>query len=181
MLDADVNFQVARDFTERIKEQALGEDVLNAVQPGQQLVKIVYDELVGLLGGEHVGLNPGTGSPYVILVAGLQGAGKTTFVAKLAQHLKGASKSAPFSLLPMFYRPAAVDQLKTLAATMSIPVHSIEEDGVVVRDAVRVAREALAEARRTGRDTVIVDTAGRLHVDDEMMDEVAKHQSCCQA
>ena len=173
LLDADVNFQVARDFTERVKEQALGEEVLNAVQPGQQLVKIVYDELVGLLGGEQADLNPGKRVPRVILVAGLQGSGKTTFVSKLALKLKSEGHT-PLLGAADVYRPAAVDQLKTLAASVSVPVFSIVEDGTPVKDAVRVARESIAEARRTGRDTVIIDTAGRLHVDEEMMAEVSE-------
>jgi signal recognition particle subunit SRP54 len=173
LLDADVNFDVARDFTERVKEKALGEDVLSAVQPGQQLVKIVYDEVVQLLGGEHVELKPGSQVPHVILVAGLQGSGKTTFVAKLAKHLKSSGRS-PLLAAADVYRPAAVDQLKSLAEGISIPVYAVVEDGVVVQDAVRVARESIREARKTGRDTVIVDTAGRLHVDDEMMDEAAE-------
>ncbi len=173
LLDADVNFQVARDFTERVKEKALGEEVLSSLQPGQQLVKIVYDELVGLLGGEQVDLNDGKRVPRVILVAGLQGSGKTTFVSKLALKLKSDGHS-PLLAAADVYRPAAVDQLKTLAASIPTPVFSIEENGVPVRDAVRVARESIAEARRNGRDTVIIDTAGRLHVDEEMMAEVAE-------
>lgn len=173
LLDADVNFQVARDFTERVKEQALGEDVLTSIQPGQQLVKIVYDELVGLLGGEQVDLNQGKRVPRVILVAGLQGSGKTTFVSKLALKLKSSGHS-PMLAAADVYRPAAVDQLKTLAASISVPVFSIEENGTPVKDAVRVARESIAEGRRTGRDTVIIDTAGRLHVDEQMMAEVSE-------
>jgi signal recognition particle subunit SRP54 len=176
LLDADVNFQVARDFTERVKEQALGDRVLTTVQPGQQLVKVVYDELVELLGGEQVGLEPAKRLPHVILVAGLQGSGKTTFVAKLANHLKESGRS-PLLAAADVYRPAAVDQLKTLAAGISIPVHSVVENGTVVQDAVRVAEEAVREARKTGRDTVIVDTAGRMHIDDDMMDEVANIKS----
>jgi signal recognition particle subunit SRP54 len=145
---------------------------LNAVQPGQQLVKVVYDELVELLGGEQVALKPVTKIPHVILVAGLQGSGKTTFVTKLANHLKAQGK-APLLAAADVYRPAAVDQLKTMAASISIPVYSIEENGAVVQDAVRVADEAISEARRTARDTVIVDTAGRMHIDEQMMEEVA--------
>lgn len=176
LLDADVNFQVAKDFTDRVKDAAVGQDVLNAVQPGQMLVKIVYDELVQLLGGEHSALNPAKRSPHVILVAGLQGSGKTTFVAKLARHLQAQNKS-PLLAAADVYRPAAVEQLKSLASTLAIPVYAIEKDGEVVRDAVRVAREAVVEARKSGRDTVIVDTAGRLHVDDAMMDEIANIKS----
>jgi len=173
LLDADVNFQVARDFTDRVKEQALGEAVLSAVQPGQQLVKIVYDELQQLLGGEQVDLNPGKRTPRVILVAGLQGSGKTTFVSKLALKLKSEGHS-PLLAAADVYRPAAVDQLKSLASTIPVPVYSVLENGAPVKDAVRVAREAIAEARKGGRDTVIIDTAGRLHVDEQMMAEVAE-------
>ncbi len=171
LLDADVNYGVAREFTDRVKEQAVGEKVLNAVSPGQQLVKVVYDELVYFLGGENVGINLQKTPPTVILVAGLQGSGKTTFCGKLAYHLKSKGM-APLVAAADVYRPAAVDQLKTLAASVKVPVYSIEEDGAVVQDAVRVAREAVAEARRLGRDVVIIDTAGRLHVDERMMQEV---------
>lgn len=172
LLEADVNFQVARDFTDRVKEAALGGEVLNAVQPGQQLVKIVYDELVDFLGETRVDLNRSQTPPTVILVAGLQGSGKTTFCAKLAAHLKREGRSVMIAAADV-YRPAAVDQLKVLASSVEIPVHSIVEDGAVVQDAVRVAREAVTEARKNARDTLIIDTAGRLHVDEKMMSEVA--------
>jgi len=171
LLDADVNYDVARDFTNRVKEKALGEKVLTSVSPGQQLVKIVYDELVYFLGGENVGIKLAKSPPTIILIAGLQGSGKTTFVGKLANYLKGQGR-APLVAAADVYRPAAVDQLKTLAASIKVPVYSIEEDGQVVKDAVRVAREAVANARRMARDVVIIDTAGRLHVDEEMMREV---------
>lgn len=172
LLDADVNYQVARDFTDRVKEKALGEDVLNSVSPGQQLVKLVYDELVHLLGDEQEDIRRAQNPPTVILVAGLQGSGKTTFCGKLARHLKSEG-SAPLLAAADVYRPAAVDQLKTLARSIRVPVYALEEDGRPVQDAVRVAREAVAEARRTARDVVIIDTAGRLHVDERMMQEVA--------
>jgi signal recognition particle subunit SRP54 len=171
LLDADVNYQVAREFTERIKEQALGEDVLSSVSPGQQLVKIVYDELVGLLGETNVGLDSAPKPPTVLLVAGLQGSGKTTFCGKLALHLKGQGR-VPMIAAADVYRPAAVDQLEKIASTIDVPVYSVRDDGRVVQDAVRVAREALQEARRMARDVLIVDTAGRLHVDESMMREV---------
>ena len=171
LLDADVNYQVAREFTDKVKDQVLGSKVLNAVSPGQQLVKIVYDELVDLLGSVQVDIKTSPKPPTVVLVAGLQGSGKTTFCGKLAAYYKSKG-FAPMLAAADVYRPAAVDQLKTLAASIDVPVHAIVEDGVVVRDAVRVAREALAEARRTARDLLIIDTAGRLHVDEEMMREV---------
>src|SRR5690625_4882059 len=172
LLDADVNYQVARDFTERIKEKALGEKVLTSVSPGQQLVKLVYDELVHFMGGDHVGITVAQKPPTVILVAGLQGSGKTTFCGKLAAYFKRQGRS-PILAAADVYRPAAVDQLKKLASTIKVPVYAIEEDGAPVQDAVRVAREAVSEARRTARDILIIDTAGRLHVDERMMTEVA--------
>ena len=171
LLDADVNYQVARDFTDRVKEQALGDKVLTSVAPGQQLVKIVYDELVYFLGEENVPIELSAKPPTVILVAGLQGSGKTTFCAKLAQYFKGQGRS-PMLAAADVYRPAAVDQLRTLAKQVGVPVHAVEEDGQVVQDAVRVAREAVAEARKKARDILIVDTAGRLHIDERMMQEV---------
>ncbi len=172
LLDADVNYQVARDFTERVKEKALGAAVLSSVAPGQQLVKIVYDELVYFLGETNVDLATAPRPPTVILVAGLQGSGKTTFCGKLAHYFKSKGR-APMIAAADVYRPAAVDQLKTLAASINVPVFSLaDDDGNVIQDAVRVAREALAEARREARDLLIIDTAGRLHVDDRMMAEV---------
>ncbi len=172
LLDADVNYDVARDFTNRVKEKALEEKVLTAVSPGQLFVKLIYDELVFLLGDVHVELNKAKRPPTVILVAGLQGSGKTTFVGKLARFLKSKGRT-PLLAAADVYRPAAVDQLKSLAAQIGAPVFTLAgADGLPLKDAVRVAREAVAEARRTGRDTVIIDTAGRLHVDEAMMDEV---------
>ena len=173
LLDADVNYQVAREFTDRVKEQALGEDVLNSVSPGQQLVKLVYDELVHLLGDVQVDIARAQNPPTVILIAGLQGSGKTTFCGKLARYLKSEG-SAPLLAAADVYRPAAVDQLKTLARSINVPVYALEEDGKPIQDAVRVAKEAVTEARRTARDVVIIDTAGRLHVDEKMMQEVAE-------
>ncbi len=177
LLDADVNFQVARDFTARVKEEALGGDVLNSVTPGDQLTKIVYDELVYFLGGEHEGIELAPNPPTVILVAGLQGSGKTTFCAKLARHFRKKGR-APLLAAADVYRPAAVDQLKKLASEIGVPVYSIlDENGVPEKDAVRVADEAVTEARQTARDVVIVDTAGRLHVDERMMQEVSDIKS----
>ncbi|MBT6582188.1 MAG: signal recognition particle protein [Bacteroidetes Order II. Incertae sedis bacterium] len=176
LLDADVNYQVARDFTDRIKEKALGSEVLNAVSPGQQIVKIVYDELVYFLGGEQEDINFSTQPPTVILIAGLQGSGKTTFTGKLAHHFKSLGR-APMLAAADVYRPAAVDQLKTLAESVGVPVYSIEEDGQIVQDPVRIAREAVKAARQQARDILIIDTAGRLHVDEKMMKEVSDIKS----
>ena len=173
LLEADVNYQVARDFTEKVKNEVLGEKVLQSVAPGQQLVKIVYDELVELLGAEYVDITYAQHPPTVILVAGLQGSGKTTFCGKLAAYLKGKGRS-PMIAAADVYRPAAVDQLKTLAAQVGVPVYSVEENGVIVQDAVRVAREAVSAARRAARDVLIIDTAGRLHIDERMMAEVTE-------
>ncbi|MGB3545123.1 signal recognition particle protein [Rubrivirga sp.] len=172
LLDADVNYGVAKSFTNKVREAVTDDKVLQAVNPGQQFVKAIYDELVYLLGDVHVDLNKAKKPPTVILVAGLQGAGKTTFVGKLALHLKSKGQS-PMVAAADVYRPAAVDQLETLAGQVGVPVFAIRgDDGVPLKDAVEVARQAVAEARRMGRDTIIIDTAGRLHVDEAMMDEV---------
>jgi signal recognition particle subunit SRP54 len=171
LLDADVNYQVAKTFTDNVKDKVVGSKVLASVAPGQQLVKSVYDELVHFLGSEQVDVQMDTRPPSVILVAGLQGSGKTTFCAKLAAFFK-AKGLAPMLAAADVYRPAAVDQLKTLAADIDVPVYSVVEDGQVVQDAVRVAREAVSEARKQARNLLIIDTAGRLHIDDAMMAEV---------
>ena len=172
LLDADVNYQVAKEFTERIREKALGDEVVNSVSPGQQMVKIVYDELVHFLGDEHVAVELAPSPPTVILVAGLQGSGKTTFCGKLAQHFKSKGRT-PMLAAADVYRPAAVAQLSMLAEQVGVPVFSIMDGDEPVGDAVRVARESVAAARKLGRDVLIVDTAGRLAVDDEMMREVS--------
>ncbi len=172
LLDADVNYEVARAFTDKVKDRALGEGVLTAVAPGQQFVKLIYDELVFLLGDVQVELNKSKRLPNVILIAGLQGSGKTTFVGKLARLLKSKGKN-PLLAAADVYRPAAVDQLESLAKQVGVPVFSLrDESGTPGKDAVRVAREAVAHARKLGRDPVIIDTAGRLHVDEAMMNEV---------
>ncbi|MAO66575.1 MAG: signal recognition particle protein [Balneola sp.] len=169
LLDADVNYEVARQFTDDIKEQVLGSDVLTSVNPGQQFTKIVHDKLVETFGGERVDIAQAQTPPTVILIAGLQGSGKTTFVGKLARHLKQEHKRNPLLAAADVYRPAAVDQLKTLASQIDVPVYSIEQ-----KDAVRVAKEAVSMAKSLALDTVIIDTAGRLHVDEDMMNEVAE-------
>lgn len=167
LLDADVNYEVAREFTRKIKAEADGSGVLTSVSPGQQFTKIVYDELVFTLGGKKEEIRFASTPPTVILIAGLQGSGKTTFAAKLAKYLK-EKKHVPMLAAADVYRPAAIDQLKTLASQINVPVFSLEE-----KNALKVAKEALSEARKQACDVLIVDTAGRLHVDTEMMDEVA--------
>ncbi len=169
LLDADVNYEVARQFTEDVKEQVLGSDVLTSVNPGQQFTKIVHDKLVETFGGEKADIALAQTPPTVILIAGLQGSGKTTFTGKLARHLKQEHKRNPLLAAADVYRPAAVDQLKTLASQIDVPVYSIEQ-----KDAVRVAKEAVSMAKSLALDTVIIDTAGRLHVDEDMMNEVAE-------
>ncbi|MEX0593537.1 MAG: signal recognition particle protein [Balneolaceae bacterium] len=168
LLDADVHFDVAKEITESIQEKALGQDVLTSVNPGQQFTKIVNDHLVQLLGGETVGLAVAHTPPTVILIAGLQGSGKTTFSGKLARYLKTENNRNPLLAAADVYRPAAIDQLKTLGEQIGVPVYSIEQ-----KDAVRVAKEAVSMAKSLALDTVIIDTAGRMHVDEEMMKEVA--------
>lgn len=169
LLDADVNLAVARQFTKDIQERVLGADVLKSVQPGQLFTKIVYDELVHVLGEEKVDLNVSPKPPTIILIAGLQGSGKTTFAGKLARYLKKENNRNPILAAADVYRPAAINQLKTLAEEISVPVYSIDQ-----KDPVRVAREAVAMAKALALDTVIIDTAGRMHVDEAMMDEVAQ-------
>lgn len=169
LLDADVNLEVTRTFTEKVREKALGGEVLTSVNPGQQFTKIVYDELVEILGGERIDLAVAQTPPTVILIAGLQGSGKTTFTGKLARYLKNENRRSPLLAAADVYRPAAIDQLKTLASQIDVPVYSIDQ-----KDPVRVAREAVSMAKSLALDTVIIDTAGRLHVDEEMMQEVAE-------
>ena len=172
LLQADVSYGVARNFTSRIQDQALGTKVMRSVAPGQLLVKIVCDELVELLGGKASPLVLGASVPSVVLVAGLQGSGKTTFCVKLAKHLQGKGHT-PLLAAADVYRPAAIEQLRLLAQDIEVPVHAVLDDaGHAVQDAPGVASGAVKLARRTARDVVIVDTAGRLHVDREMMREV---------
>lgn len=168
LLDADVNFDVAKEITDSIQETALGEDVLTSVNPGQQFTKIVHDHLVQLLGGQTEGISVAQNPPTVILIAGLQGSGKTTFSGKLARYLKTENNRNPLLAAADVYRPAAVDQLKTLGSQIGVPVYSIEQ-----KDAVRAAKEAVSMAKSLALDTVIIDTAGRMHVDQEMMKEVS--------
>ena len=167
LLDADVNYKVAKQFTDTVKQKAMGMNVLTAVKPGQLMVKIVHDELATLMGGESVGLNL-TGKPSIILMSGLQGSGKTTFSGKLANRLKQSAGKKPMLVACDVYRPAAIEQLKVVGAQIGLPVYT--EEGS--KDVVEIARHAIQEAKAKGHDVVIVDTAGRLAVDEEMMDEI---------
>lgn len=168
LLDADVNYKIAKTFTDSVKEKALGQNVLNAVKPSQMMVKIVHDELAGLMGGEKADINL-KGNPCVILVAGLQGSGKTTFCAKLASMLKSKNGKNPMMVAGDVYRPAAIEQLKVLGEQISVPVYT--EEGNL--DPVKIAKRAVREAKNSGIDLLIIDTAGRLAIDQQMMDEIA--------
>ena len=168
LLDADVNYKVAKTFTDTVKQKALGMNVLTAVKPGQLMVKIVHDELAELMGGETVGLQLDS-RPSIILMSGLQGSGKTTFSGKLANMLKKKQHKNPLLVACDVYRPAAIEQLKVVAASVEVPVYS-EEGNMNV---VEIANNAIREAKAKGNDVVIIDTAGRLAVDEEMMNEIA--------
>ena len=167
LVDADVNFKIAKEFTDRVKEKALGEKVLTAISPGQLMVKIVKDELAELMGGSESQFNA-TGNPAVILIAGLQGSGKTTFSGKLANYLKGKGKS-PLLVAGDVYRPAAVDQLQVLGGQINVDVYAEPEN----KNPVAIAQAAIKEAKAKNKNVVIIDTAGRLAVDEVMMTEVA--------
>jgi signal recognition particle subunit SRP54 len=169
LLDADVNYEVAREFTRKIKEEALNSNVLTSVSPGQQFTKIVYDELVRTLGQSREEIRFASVPPTVILIAGLQGSGKTTFAGKLAKLLKSQGRN-PMLAAADVYRPAAIDQLKTLASQINVPVFALEDE----KDAVKTAKGALEHARKNAHDVLIIDTAGRMHVDETMMNEVAE-------
>ena len=168
LLDADVNYKVAKSFTDRVKEKALGMNVLTAVKPGQLMVKIVHDELAELMGGEAVGLQLES-KPAIILMSGLQGSGKTTFSGKLANLLKSKQRKNPLLVACDVYRPAAIEQLKVVGGQVGVEVYS-EPDN---KDVVAIAKQAIQQAKAKGNDVVIIDTAGRLAVDEEMMDEIA--------
>ncbi len=167
LLDADVNFKTAKVFTETVKEKALGQDVLNSLKPNQLMVKIVHDELAELMGGTSVDLNL-KGSPAIILMSGLQGSGKTTFSGKLANMLKSKKAKRPLLVAGDVYRPAAIEQLKVLGEQLNIPVYSEEGN----KNPVQIAENAIKYAKQNQNDVVIVDTAGRLAVDEEMMNEI---------
>ncbi|MCK9219716.1 MAG: signal recognition particle protein [Bacteroidales bacterium] len=168
LLDADVSFKIAKQFTDQVKEQALGQHVLTAVSPGQLMVKIVHDELAQLMGGQKTELNL-KGDPAIILVAGLQGSGKTTFSAKLANYLKTKRGKKILLVACDVYRPAAIEQLKVLGQQIEVDVYT-EDAG---NDPVKIAKRAIIHAKEQGSHVVIVDTAGRLAIDEEMMDEIS--------
>src|SRR5512141_2352920 len=171
LLEADVNFKVVREFTTRVREKAVGQEVLTAFSPAQQVTKIVRDELQTLLGGNEVGLAL-VGSPAVVMMVGLQGSGKTTTSGKLALHLKNRGRR-PLLVPCDVYRPAAIDQLRIVANNVKVPFYEIGD----LRDPIRIAQNSLQEAKTLLYDTVILDTAGRLHVDDELMNELATIKS----
>ena len=168
LIDADVNFKIAKEFTDKVKDKAVGEKVINAISPGQLMVKIVQDELTELMGGTEAPFNI-TGNPAVILIAGLQGSGKTTFTGKLANYLKTKKGKSPLLVAADIYRPAAIDQLTVLAEQVGVDIYSEREN----KDAVAIAINAIKEAKAKNKNVVIIDTAGRLAVDEAMMKEVA--------
>lgn len=168
LLDADVNFKIAKDFTTTVKEKALGQNVLTSLQPGQLMVKLVKDELTELMGGSEVGINL-SGTPTVILMSGLQGSGKTTFSGKLANFLKTKKGKKPLLVACDIYRPAAINQLHVVGDQIGVEVYSEPEN----KDAVSIAQNAIKHAKTNGFNVVIVDTAGRLAIDEQMMNEIA--------
>ena len=175
LLDADVNYKIAKTFTDTVKDKAIGMNVLTAVKPSQLMVKIVHDELVLLMGETSAEVNI-KGSPAIILIAGLQGSGKTTFAGKLAKYLKSKKGKNPILVACDVYRPAAIEQLKILGQQVEVPVFT--EDGS--QDPVKIAKASIKHAKNYGHDLVIIDTAGRLAVDEEMMKEIAAIKSVVQ-
>ena len=167
LLDADVNYKVAKQFTDNVKQKALGQDVLRSVKPGQMMVSIVYDELTQTMGGDVVEVNL-KGNPAIILMSGLQGSGKTTFASKLANLFKTKKGKSPLLVAGDVYRPAAINQLQVLGEQIGVPVFTEEGN----TDPVDLARKGIAQAKRDGQDVVIIDTAGRLAVDEQMMNEI---------
>ena len=168
LLDADVNYKIAKDFSDRVKEKALGENVLTSVSPGQLLIKITHDELAALMGGDQTDINL-NGAPAVILIAGLQGSGKTTFSGKLANYLKTKKNRNVLLVAGDVYRPAAINQLKVLGEQIGVEVFADE----VSKNPVDIAQRAIAHGKSTGKNVIIIDTAGRLAIDEQMMNEIA--------
>ena len=175
LLDADVNYKVAKTFTDTVKQKALGMNVLNAVKPGQLMVKLVHDELAVLMGGEAASLDLKS-RPAIILMSGLQGSGKTTFSGKLANMLKQKQHKKPLLVACDVYRPAAIHQLKVVAEQIGVPVYSEDEN----KNVIEIAQHAIAEAKTKGNDVVIIDTAGRLAIDEEMMNEIESLKNAVQ-
>ncbi|MDE7031885.1 MAG: signal recognition particle protein, partial [Muribaculaceae bacterium] len=167
LMEADVSYKVAKSFVDTVKQKAMGQNVINAIKPKELMVKIVHDELVALMGGNNIPLEL-KGNPAIILMSGLQGSGKTTFTAKLAKRLKSKNAMRPLLVACDVYRPAAIDQLKVLAEKINVPVYS--EEGS--KDPVSIARHAIDHAKANNNNLVIIDTAGRLAVDEQMMDEI---------
>src|ERR1043165_4448000 len=172
LVDADVNYKIAKEFTDKVKDKAMGEKVINAISPGQLMTKIVKDELAELMGGEEAVFNA-KGNPAIILIAGLQGSGKTTFSGKLANFLKTKKGLSPILVAADIYRPAAMEQLRVLGEQIGVDVHIELEN----KDAVSIAQNAVKEARSKNKNVVIIDTAGRLAIDELMMNEVANIKS----
>lgn len=168
LLEADVNFKVVKDFIKRIQERAVGQEVMESLTPGQQVIKVVQEELTALMGEEQSKLAVSSRPPTVILMSGLQGAGKTTFTGKLANHLRKDHNRSPLLVACDVYRPAAIDQLETVGKQLNIPVFSQGTDA----NPVDIAKQAVAKAKEEHHDYVIVDTAGRMHIDDDLMDEL---------
>lgn len=175
LLEADVNYKVAKQFTDTVREKAMGQHVLTAIKPGELLVKIVHDELTTLMGGSAVEISL-KGSPNIILMSGLQGSGKTTFTGKLGNFLRNKKGLKPLLVACDVYRPAAIEQLRVLGEQLQLPVYT-ELDS---KDPVSIAQNAIAQAKRDGNDTIIIDTAGRLAVDEVMMDEISRIKAAIQ-
>lgn len=175
LLEADVNYKVAKQFTDTVREKAMGQHVLTAIKPGELLVKIVHDELATLMGGSAVEISL-KGSPNIILMSGLQGSGKTTFTGKLGNFLRNKKGLKPLLVACDVYRPAAIEQLRVLGEQLQLPVYT-EPDS---KDPVSIAQNAIAQAKRDGNDTIIIDTAGRLAVDEVMMDEISRIKAAIQ-
>jgi signal recognition particle subunit SRP54 len=173
LLEADVNFRVVKDFVDRVKSQALGQEVLTSLSPEQHFIKIVNVELISLLGGQTTELNLSASPPVVIMLVGLNGAGKTTTAGKLARYLQREQRRSPYLVPADTYRPAAIDQLRIVAEEVGVPVYPTPNDGSA-GDPVAIAKEGVEAARRQACDTVIVDTAGRLQIDEEMMAELER-------
>ncbi|MFA6810516.1 MAG: signal recognition particle receptor subunit alpha, partial [Desulfoplanes sp.] len=174
LLEADVHFTVVKDFIERIKDRAQGQEVLESLTPGQQVVKIVHEEMIELLGGETQGLNLDAKPPVVIMMVGLQGSGKTTTAAKLALYLR-RQKRTPFMVPADVYRPAAIEQLHKLASEIGVPAFQSTTD----MNPVEICIQAIEEAKKQACDVVLLDTAGRLHIDEPLMQELASIKEAC--